>query len=155
MVDLSVTIPGIATAIGVLLAAWQLFRTHRQSVNVFEDSLAREYRELAAKIPTEALLEGNLTEQDYKTNFDKLYHYFDLSNEQAFLHKQGRVRASTWEFWKDGIASNLKRPAFKRAWNEICGRCSDFAELRELFPPDTMPYQVVEEPPRQLLAVKG
>jgi len=139
MADLSITIPGITTAVSVLLVAWQLLRTHQQSVTVFEDSLAREYRELTAKIPTKAFLEGNLTEQEYEANFDKFYRYFDLSNEQAFLHKKRRVRASTWIFWKDGIASNLKRPAFKRAWNEVCKRSSDFAELRALFPPDTVP----------------
>ncbi|HUD49612.1 MAG TPA: hypothetical protein VMR33_22485 [Candidatus Baltobacteraceae bacterium] len=139
MADPSITIPGITTTVSVLLVAWQLLRTHRQSVTVFEDSLAREYRELTAKIPTKAFLEGNLTEQEYEANFDKFYRYFDLSNEQAFLHEKRRVRGSTWKFWKDGIASNLKRPAFKRAWNEVCEKSSDFAELRAHFPPATVP----------------
>ena len=152
MTDLSITIPSITTAVGVLLAAGQLLRTHRQSVTAFEDSLAREYRELVANIPAKAFLEGNLTEQEYEANFDKFFRYFDLCNEQVFLHEQGRIRASTWKFWKDGIASNLERPAFKRAWNDVCGRCSDFAELRAHFPPDTVPDKVVEKP---LLAVKG
>lgn len=136
MGDPLISIPAVTTAVGVLVAAWQLFRAHRQAVTAFEDSLAREYRELAAELPIEAFLGRNLTDQQYRQSSDKFYHYFDLSNEQVFLYQRKRVRASTWTFWKDGIGSNLRRPAFKRAWREVCERCSDFSELRELFPPE-------------------
>jgi hypothetical protein len=130
-------ISSLAAAIGVLVAAWQLWHARRQSVTTFEDSLAREYRELAAKLPTKAFFDEDLTEEEYRKHLDHFYRYFDLSNEQAFLHQCGRVRSCTWQFWHDGIASNLKRPAFKYAWSDVCLRCSDFTELRALFPPDT------------------
>lgn len=137
MTDTLSSVSNLATATGVLVAAWQLWLAHRQSLTTFEDSLAREYRELAARLPTKALLGEELTEQEYREHFDEFYHYFDLSNEQAFLHDTGRIRPSTWQFWRDGIASNLKRPAFKRAWNEVCSRANgDFSELRAYFPPD-------------------
>ena len=130
-------ISSLATAIGVFVAAWQLWLAHRQSITTFEDSLAREYRELAAKLPTKALLGEPLTEQEYREHFDEFYRYIDLSNEQAFLHQCGRIRSATWQFWRDGIASNLRRPAFRRAWSEVCSRAgSDFSELRAIFPPD-------------------
>ena len=87
----------IVTAVGVVVAAWQLWLAHRQCVTNFEDSLAREYRELAATLPTKALLGEQLTEQEYREHFDEFYRYFDLSNEQAFLHQCGRVRRSTWQ----------------------------------------------------------
>ena len=62
-----------------------------------------------------------------------MYHYFDLCNEQAFLHNNGRISSKTWLFWREGIASNLARPAFARAWCEIAARANgDFSELREL-----------------------
>lgn len=133
-------VSSFATTVGVTVAAWQLWLSRQQNITAFEDSLAREYRELTAKLPTKALLEEKegeqLSEEEYRNHFDEFYRYFDLSNEQAFLHKQKRVRCSTWKFWHDGIASNLKRPAFKRAWSEVCARCgSDFSELRTLFPP--------------------
>jgi hypothetical protein len=140
-------ISDIATAIGVLIAAWQLKQAHRQSITAseqnitaFEDSFAREYRELAATLPTKALLGDPLSEEEYAKHFDEFYHYFDLSNEQAFLHLSGRVTPATWKFWHDGIASNLRRSAFDRAWKEIAKRSgSDFAELRRFFPPDAPP----------------
>jgi hypothetical protein len=137
MTDLLTTISGVATAIGVLVAAWQLWLAHRQSATTFEDSLAREYRELAATLPTKALLGEELTEEEYRESFDEFYRYFDLSNEQAFLRQRKRIRKSTWKFWLDGIGANLRRPAFGRAWIEVCSRpTAEFFELRALFPPD-------------------
>lgn len=140
MNDILTLLSSIATAIGVLLAAWQLLLAHRHSITTFEDSFAREYRELAATLPTKALLGEPLTEEEHAEHFDEFYHYFDLSNEQTFLHLNGRITGSTWKFWSDGIASNLRRPAFKRAWSEIAARAnSDFAEMRQFFPPEVQP----------------
>lgn len=121
------------TAAGIIVAAWQLRITKRQAVTTFEDTIAREYRTLANLLPTEALLGEELSEEKYQKAFDELYHYFDLSNEQVFLRQRGRIRRQTWAFWRDGICSNLRRPAFKRAWEEISRRSDgDFGELRRL-----------------------
>ena len=129
-------VANVATALAALAAAWQLYLVHKQSITNFEDSFAKEYRELAAELPTKAMLGEPLTEDEHREHFDKMYHYLDLCNEQAFLHKAKRISESTWNFWRDGIASNLKRPAFERAWGEIASRANgDFSELRALFPP--------------------
>jgi hypothetical protein len=104
----------IATAFGVAMGAWQLWLAHKQSITSFEDSLAREYRELAATLPTSALLGEQLTAVEQAKYLDKFYRYFDLCNEQAFLHQNGRISKSTWTFWVDGILSNPRRPAFSR-----------------------------------------
>ena len=137
MNDILTLLSSIATAIGVLVAAWQLWLAHRQSITAFEDSFSREYRELATTLPTKALLGEALSEEEHVEHFDEFYHYFDLSNEQTFLHLTGRITPGTWKFWRDGMASNLRRPAFKRAWSEIAARAnSDFSELRQFFPPE-------------------
>jgi hypothetical protein len=84
------------------------------------------------------LLGERLTDQEHDDYLDKFYRYFDLSNEQAFLYECGRISSATWKFWRDGIASNLQRPAFSRAWNEVCRRDNSvFSELRAICPPDT------------------
>lgn len=47
------------TALGglsILVATWQLRITSQQALTTFEDSLAHEYRDLAARLPTKALL---------------------------------------------------------------------------------------------------
>jgi len=129
-------IANIATTAGVLVTAWQLILIKRLSVTSFEDSFAKEYRELAATLPTKALLGEALTDEEHYQYFDEMYHYIDLCNEQVFLHNVGRISDKTWAFWKAGITSNLRRPAFDRAWAEIAARASgDFSELRAVFPP--------------------
>jgi hypothetical protein len=127
-----------ATSIGVGIAAWQLWVTRRQAVTTFEDLLAREYRELAAELPTKVFFDdGSLSVEEYRKLFDKFYQYFDLSNEQIFLRQIGRVSQRTWNFWRDGIRSNLKRPAFSKAWDEISNHIDgDFRELRRLIETD-------------------
>lgn len=136
-------IPNIATAVAAVVGVWQLVLMQRQSVTNFEDSFAKEYRELVAKLPTKALLGEELSEDEYKEHFDELYHYFDLCNQQVFLHQSKRVSDKTWEFWKDGIASNLKRPAFERAWSEIAARANgDFTELKGQFP--SKPFSLMD-----------
>lgn len=126
----------LATAAAVFFAAWQIWLTKKQSTTAFEDSLAKEYRELAANLPTKALLGDTLTDEEHSKSFDEMYHYFDLCNQQAFLADTGRISEGTWKFWKDGIRSNIRRPAFERAWSEIAARSSgDFTELRAITPP--------------------
>ncbi|GAA2665287.1 hypothetical protein GCM10010436_95740 [Paractinoplanes durhamensis] len=79
-----------------------------------------------------ALLGDELTEEEFKDQFSDLYYYVDLSNEQVFLRFEERVSKETWENWQAGIESNLNRPAFRMAWNEIKERSNSFQELRRL-----------------------
>ena len=128
-------VTNIATALSAVVAAWQLYLVHKQSVTNFEDSFAKEYRELAARLPTKALLGEKLNEEEHAKHFDEFYHYFDLCNEQVFLYAAKRISEKTWTYWKDGMASNMRRPAFMRAWSEIASRANgDFSELKGIFP---------------------
>jgi hypothetical protein len=135
----------IATAIGVGFAAWQLFTTRKQAATTFEDSLTNQYRTLIERIPVAALFGEKLDPQKQADLLSHFYRYFDLCNEQAFLHKEGRISDETWKNWKDGIISNLGRPAFADAWAQIAARApGDFDHLRSLCPPlHTPPQQMV------------
>ncbi len=125
----------IVIASGVGIAAYQLHVTRKQSVTTFEDSLTVQYRQVASTLPLKALLGEPLTDEEHEVYLQYFYRYFDLCNEQAFLHTNGRISESTWEFWKDGILTNLRRPAFAKAWEEIARRAQDdFNELRLLCP---------------------
>ena len=131
--SVATAISSVVTAIGVGIAASQLIASQRQSITQFEDALNREYREIIQKIPIKALLGEELSEQEYQKSLDNFYYYIDLTNEQIFLRKKRRVRKSTWQNWCDGIHSNLSRPAFYRAWEEIKRRSDrNFQELRML-----------------------
>lgn len=121
----------MATALGVLIAGWQLWLAKRQAVTTFEDQLGGQYREIARRLPIEALLGETLDERAYAEALPSFYHYFDLSNEQAFLHRQRRIRKRTWAEWREGIEQNLSRPAFARAWAEVSARSPEsFNDLR-------------------------
>jgi hypothetical protein len=131
--ELVTTIASVATAVAVFFAWWQIRLAKRQAITQFEDSLGREYREIAQRIPVKALLGEEIEEKLYEKALDDFYRYIDLTNEQVFLRQNNRVTLKTWENWCDGIESNLSRPAFKKAWAEIKSRATEsFNELRRL-----------------------
>lgn len=129
-------LPALASAVsagGVVFAVVQLRLTKQISQKNFEDSLAKEYRELASRIPTKALLGSGLSPKEYKESFDELFRYIDLSNEQTLLRKNDRISDDTWASWRAGIQYNLSLPAFSRAWKEIKEKNREqFEELKQL-----------------------
>jgi hypothetical protein len=132
----------IATAIGVAVAAYQLFITRRQATTTFEDTLNTQYRQAIERLPIEALFGEPLKETEQSGLLPHFYRYFDLCNEQAFLFSLGRVSETTWKNWEEGIKGNMVRPAFKVAWNEVARRATgDFESLRKLCPPQVTAAQ--------------
>lgn len=131
--DLFSVLSSAATAIGIFIAAAQVWFSRAQAVSQFEDGVGKEYRDLASDLPVEALLGEDLSDEDHQNSLDEFYHYFDLSNEQIFLRQCGRITLRTWTMWCAGIRSNMRRPAFARAWEEVKRRSNgDFDELRRL-----------------------
>ena len=129
----------VVSAIGTCVAAagvWYARRQLKTSREIaqleFEDALSKEYRELANKIRTKALLGDELTESEFQDAFDEIFRYVDLSNEQVILRKRGRINEEVWKNWCQGIENNLALPAFARAWNDIKQRSTSFQELRRL-----------------------
>ena len=120
-------------AVGVLFAAVQLWLSRRQERTQFEDGLVQQYRDLLNRIPVAALLGEPLNEETQQAHLGDFYHYFDLCNEQVFLRQQNRISEPTWEMWRDGIRTNMSRPAFAAAWRDVIAKSKcDFAELRRL-----------------------
>jgi hypothetical protein len=140
MLETLSALSNIATAIGVGVAAYQLRITRKQNITAFEDSLSGQYRQIVSTLPLKALLGESLSDQEHCEHLQYFYRYIDLCNEQVFLHKSRRISNKTWLFWGDGILTNLSRPAFARAWQEIANRAKDdFDELRLLCPPKSTP----------------
>ena len=115
----------------------QLVQSARQAQTAFEDALGHEYRNIANALPTKALLRDDLGDDGVAEHLASFYRYCDLSNEQVFLNRQGRVRTQTWVNWEDGIKDLLSLPRFARAWRHIGGRAGSntFVGLRELVDP--------------------
>jgi hypothetical protein len=128
----------LATAVAVFVAVWQLRTAKEHARTNFEDDLSREYRTIVGELPAEAFyVKGDAFTVGESTR-RAFYRYADLSNEQLFLARVGRVNPATAEQWKDGIRGNLERlPAFGAAWAEIAARVPEdfFEDLRKLVPP--------------------
>lgn len=122
----------IGAAFGVWYARGQLKSSREIAQLQFEDDLAKEYRDLAAGLPKNALMGTAISNKEYEVSFDDLYRYIDLTNEQVSLRSRDRITKETWESWLEGIQSNMELPAFAQAWGEIKDSSSGFKELRRL-----------------------
>ena len=128
------SIVSIFTAVGVLLAAFQLRVSSKIAQSEFEDSIDQQYRELTKGIPVDALIGKSVSEEKKELTRELIYNYLDLCNEQTFLRKNKRVRKETWVDWCSGIESNLAKIEFDSIWAEIkreAPRTFTFLELLE------------------------
>ena len=108
----------VVTAIGVIIAAWQLWESRKISQTSFEDGLDQQYRNLAMDIPVDALIGSPVKDNKNKLR-EIIYNYLDLCNEQAYLWRKKRISKNRWKDWNEGIKDNLRKPAFKEVWDEI------------------------------------
>ena len=113
------TIASIATAIGVAIAAWQIWESRKLAQVTFEDSFDQQYRSLAMSIPVDALIGKTLPGDDQLKAREDIYNYLDLCNEQVYLRKKNRIGESRWKDWREGIKENLEKPAFQTVWEEV------------------------------------
>jgi hypothetical protein len=79
--------------------------------------LCQEYRQILSEIPYAALVNKDIDLDDKALNC--FYRYFDLANGQFYMARCKRIRAKTWDDWRDGIRDNFQLVAFRRAWREI------------------------------------
>ncbi len=69
----------IATALAVLIAAWQLYRGGLRTRTNFEDDLSREYRALSGQIPVSVFFGKDLGGDAFEEVFPTLYRYILFS----------------------------------------------------------------------------
>lgn len=125
--ELVKVLASFATALGVAIATWQIWRNAEQTKTSFEDSLNKEYRELMRRIPFKALIGEEMNEQEIKKSQEAIYNYLDFCNQQVYLRKKKRIRKSTWLEWQEGIQINMGLPVFKKVSSKV------FNELPEVF----------------------
>ena len=131
--DLIVPVSNAIMAVGALLILWQIRQAKRQAVTSSEDSIDKEYRGIIHQIPAKALLGEALSAKEAREHLDEFFAYIDLCNQQVFLRQRKRIGRGTWQFWCDGMKSNLLRPAFKKAWETVKVKAdTDFGELRRI-----------------------
>jgi hypothetical protein len=131
------TVANVATAMGILLATWQIAESRRRGQSQFEDRLVEQYRALTQRIPLGALVGDPLPDEESRQTLRAFYEYFDLCNAQALLAARGRLRKETWANWKEGIDQHMARPAFQAAWNTLSPKLGgSFDEFVRLLQPN-------------------
>jgi len=113
------SIASIATAIGVGIAAWQIWEARKLTSAAFEDSFDQQYRELSYNIPVNALLGKPLDTGKEDQAREAVYNYLDLCNEQIYQRSKKRISEERWHEWASGIEANLSRPFFLAVWLEV------------------------------------
>lgn len=113
------TVASVATAGGVLLAAWQIRAGQKLAQSTFEDTLDQQYRGLAKEIPVDALIGKEVRPDQLHETRELVFNYLDLCNEQVFLRKKGRISKDTWNDWCAGIGHHLDKVEFRRVWEEV------------------------------------
>jgi len=128
-VDVAEVVRTAAAVIGsgsVVVAARALRHTRQQARTAFEDSLAREYRDIAGRLPPAAFFQHGQAQLNEEQK-QALFRYFDLSNEQLRLIEEERIRPETAGVWTAGISALMARDTFRRYWQELHrGLPSDF-----------------------------
>ena len=118
-------IGSIATAVAVLIAAWQVHQNNKLHCADYEDAFDRQYRDLAMIIPMDIFIGKDFeihphTPSGYQVR-EAIFNYFDLCNEQIYQRQKGRISNDTWRDWSAGIRFNMKLPAFDSVWTELMG----------------------------------
>jgi hypothetical protein len=130
----------IATAAGVIAAFVQLRLNGKQARFTFEESLIARYHHIVAAMPVWAFFDTELTHEQKaeiaaNSTLSAFYRYLDLCNEQIYLRQQQWLDDATWREWRQGIVANLRRPAFRWAWEHLLVDKigADFGELKGLY----------------------
>ena len=121
----------IATALGVLIGAWQIRISKKQAQAEFEDQIDQQYRAISMELPVDVLIGGIPSTEEASKVRELVYNYLDLSNEQVYLRAKERVSTHTWNSWCAGIKSHLDRPAFGSVFEEVKEK-SGFSYLEKL-----------------------
>lgn len=136
---------GVATALGVAFAAFQLRETRQQRQSEFELRFSDRYDEVVARVPLEMLL----GEQDYDPSHRDarraFYDYFELCEQECYYRQQRRIGDKTWNDWRVGIRSNHAKASFRSAWHDLAAAApNQFETFRQVFsgwdpPPGNVP----------------
>lgn len=142
--------------IGFILTLHELKQQERVQKTQLENRLNEEYRENWREVDSELLLNPDYHESAVDGQLDlteseanAIYSYVDLTNQQIFLRRRGRIRKSRWKDWEQGIQTLIQHPPINAEWKRIKEKTDtevgrDFDELRRLESPgedfDTDPY---------------
>jgi hypothetical protein len=125
-------VASVSTAIGVGIAAYQLWQTRLAFRDGFERTFVDRYREIANELPVDILLGVSDAGSDpaHRMTF---FRYFELCEEELYYRAHGKISKSTWRDWWYGICTNLSTAPFQSAYREIVESSAGGAMQRFLY----------------------
>ena len=137
-----------ATILGsgsIILVLVQIAQQSAIARSTFENLFVAQYQQLIQRLPINALLGGELSDDERRQYIQEFYHYIDLCNTQAYHHAKKRITKATWTEWQEGIEANFARKEIDLVWSYVAAKSPDeFMDLRRVVSPsafdDTNPY---------------
>jgi hypothetical protein len=121
----------VATAVGVLVAAFSVRAANSQRRRQFETIYVQRYWALMDQLSLDALKDGQskphnsmgpLTVADGQEichNDQRIVHsYLRLCEDELELRREGWISSETWAIWQAGIAAQLQRWPFRPLWRD-------------------------------------
>ena len=108
-----------ATAVGVLLAVYQLSLTRRDLRGTFEQNFVDRYNAIAANIDLLLLIEAKPVPLADTATARALFDYFDLCEEQLYYSARRKVSRGTWTDWWIGMSSTLENREVRRQFESF------------------------------------
>jgi len=123
--------------VAITAAVVQLTQMRKQRRRDFEDLFVQRYWAIMERLSL-AALEGNPSEDGVVAAADRLaiMAYLRRCEDELELRAERWVSADTWEPWRQGIASQLRRWPFEPVWKDVSaseaarGANGQFAQLR-------------------------
>jgi len=138
-------VPALATLIGVFAAVIGVFAAVRQLHELgdqrrrdFENLFVQRYWKIMDDLSLEAI-ECTRTVGEPVSPGDRkaVIAFLRLSEDELDLCAKNWIGAATWELWRDGMATQLRRWPFNVVWTEVrqresaAGDDGQFVQLRE------------------------
>ena len=138
--QLASIIASIATAVGALLLAWQVWvarhalkaQTRTSELQVFT-TMNMKFLELISEFK-EHINEPRISEADLDpVERRAMDRWFYLASLEYVLHKEGVISASLGDHWIKGIRSAAKKNVFAERWNSTASKFTLDEDFRKFF----------------------
>jgi hypothetical protein len=139
----------VATIVGglsIVAVLWQIGQQSAIARSTFEHLFVAQYQQLIQRLPINALLGRELSDDERRQYIQEFYHYIDLCNTQANHHAKRRITKAAWTEWREGIEANFARKEIDLVWSFVAAKSPDeFVNLRRVVSPSpfggTNPYR--------------
>ena len=117
----TLTITAIMTTVSICVTYYlsmkEISNTNKlaieQNKRAFYSEYTKRYQDIILAMP-DNVFDGSGELNSITLKYTQLY--FDLCNEEYYLHKEGQLPEGIWNNWKEGMKQTTKLVLFKKSW---------------------------------------